>query len=95
VSFAWSVCLLIYAVASDPCDEGAHSCVLAFFVGLTWLTTQSIAAVPVAMGTAVLIRYALRGNRGMPVVGLAVVAGNVLTNTILLYYLSTLPSYFR
>jgi hypothetical protein len=93
-SLAWTIYLLVFAVRSDPCEDGAQ-CVLAFAVFGGWLMPQLLAAIPSAIGLVTLVRYAVRGNRGLPSVGLAVFVANVVTSATLLYYLSTLPSYFR
>ena len=67
--------------------------VLAAFVGWAW--PQILAALPTGAALIILIRYVLRGNRTVPATGLALFAVNVVASFAFLWYLSTLPFYFR
>ena len=95
LSLFWSLFVLSFVLASDPYTATRDQCVHAFFGFAIWFYPQLLATVPSVAALAILIRYALRGNRRLPGIGLWVFAANVVASTVLLWYMSTLPSYFR
>jgi hypothetical protein len=94
-SLAWTLLIFAYALTNDPCAWTNDQCVLAFAAFAGWAEGQLLAAIPLVIALIILIRHAVRGNRRLPTIGFAVLAMNVVASAVLLWYLSTLPSYFR
>ena len=84
-SLTWSLLWLGSAV-TDPCDRG--ECGGAFTGVLMWSWGQLAAAVPLLIGLVALLRYTLRGNHGVPALGLAMLAANSAISAAFLAYLA-------
>lgn len=86
ISLAWSL-VWLGGASVDPCSvEGECWGVL---IGvIMWFYGQLFAAIPVLAGLGVLARYVVRGNRGVPALGLALLAANVAISAAFLAYLS-------
>jgi hypothetical protein len=84
-SLTWSL-LWLGGAAADPCDRGECWNVL---IGVVmWFWGQLAVAVPMLVGLVALLRYTLRGNRGVPALGLAMLAANAAFSAAFLAYLA-------
>ena len=89
-SFAWTF-LTLGSASANPCYvEG--ECWGAIIGSMLWFWGQLLAAIPIVVALGILVSYASRGNRFLPVIGLSFFVSNVFFSIVFIAYLKQVTS---
>ena len=95
VGLSWTSLVFAWTLTSDPCTWTRDQCTLALGAFVIWFWPQALALLPSVAALVILMRYAVRGNRRLPIAGMGMLVANSALSAVFLWYLTTLPFYFR